>query len=294
MVLFKKAGDLRQYLVRKKLSGSKLGFVPTMGALHPGHMALIDEAKKHSKLVLCSIFVNPTQFNDPGDYQNYPLSIETDIYQLEKRGTDILFLPSVTEIYPGGTSNLENYDLGYLDKILEGRYRPGHFQGVCQVMSRLLGTIDPDYLFMGQKDFQQGLVVRRLMNLIGSQAELRLCQTVREPDGLAMSSRNSRLGGEERKKAIALIESLRFLKMNLQRGNLSALVQEAESILTQSDFRVDYVEIADLRTLEPILHWDGKQKPVALAAAFQNQVRLIDNLVLADEPKQAGIVIPSP
>jgi pantoate--beta-alanine ligase len=284
MILFKKAHDLRNYLEGQQSAGFELSFVPTMGALHAGHLELIEAAKKTRTRVICSIFVNPTQFNDPGDFQKYPLSVEKDIYMLEKKGTDILFLPALEEIYPQGTRQLEQYDLGYLDTILEARFRPGHFQGVCQVMSRLLRIVNPDHLLMGQKDYQQGLVVKTLLQLMQSKTRLRLCPTVREPDGLAMSSRNTRLNPTERKRAPAIFQALEFLKKNLRPGNLNALLEQATGLLIKSDFRIDYVEIADLLTLQGVRHWDGKQRLIALAAAFQNEIRLIDNLTLDDEP----------
>jgi pantoate--beta-alanine ligase len=284
MILFKKANDLYNHLGKEKSAGRKLGFVPTMGALHLGHMALVEAAQEQGDLVICSIFVNPTQFNDPEDFQKYPLSIEKDIYQLERKRTDILFLPGLGEIYPDGTARLEQYDLGYLDSVLEGRFRPRHFQGVCQVMKRLLSIVEADHLFMGQKDYQQGMVIKTLLELMGSETELRLCPTVREPDGLAMSSRNARLNPAERKKSSALFQALGYLKKNLQPGNLSALIDQASDFLAKNDFRIDYVEIADLQSLELVRQWNGQQKLVALIAAFQDEIRLIDNLLLNDEP----------
>lgn len=284
MILYKKAADLQHYLRKQKSAGQGLGFIPTMGALHQGHLSLIEAAKMHHGRVVCSIFVNPTQFNDPGDFQKYPLSIEKDICLLEKKGTDVLFLPEIEEIYTEGTANLEQYPLGYLDTILEGKFRPGHFQGVCQVMRRLLLLAEPDRLYMGQKDYQQGMVVRILLQLMGSKTELFLCPTEREPDGLAMSSRNMRLDPSQRKKALAIFDALAYLKKNLQPGNLSLLIQQASGILIKNDFKIDYVAIADQYSLEPIEEWNGKQKIVALVAAFQDQIRLIDNLVLNDEP----------
>jgi pantoate--beta-alanine ligase len=283
MILYKKAGQLIDYIRQQQSNGLKISLVPTMGALHAGHISLIEAAKKEAGLTICSIFVNPTQFNDPRDFQKYPVTIEQDIYLLEKNGTDILFLPDLKEMYPDGTSALEQYDLGYLETIMEGRFRPGHFQGVCQVMYRLLRLTGPDHLFMGQKDYQQCMVVNRLLQLMGLKTILHTCPTQREADGLAMSSRNRRLNGTARKKAVAIYEALSYLKNNLRPGNLSALIAEAGNILLKNDFRIDYVETADAATLEPVNQWDGKQKLVALAAAFQDEVRLIDNMVLTDK-----------
>src|SRR3569833_413166 len=149
MIVLKKADELSRWLEKQRSAGRSIGFVPTMGALHAGHISLIDISKKSTGITVCSIFVNPTQFNDPKDFQKYPITIGTDILQLEKAGTDVLYLPEVSDIYPGGITGLEKYDLGRLESLLEGAFRPGHFQGVCQVMRRLLTAVRPDHLFMG-------------------------------------------------------------------------------------------------------------------------------------------------
>src|SRR6201991_5161482 len=208
MILFKKTGDLNRYLDQQRSSGATIGFVPTLGALHEGHISLIDISKKNTTLTVCSIFVNPTQFNDPKDYQKYPITIEKDIILLENAKVDVLFLPELDEMYPDGTKNLETYDLGSLETILEGKYRPGHFQGVCQVMRRLLQLVRPDDLFMGQKDYQQCMIVKRLIHLMGWTINFHTCPIVREADGLAMSSRNVRLNPDERQRATATYKAL--------------------------------------------------------------------------------------
>ena len=282
MILFKQASDISDYIAQQQLIGKKIGLVPTMGALHQGHMALIEACREQSDITACTIFVNPTQFNDPKDFQKYPITIEKDIYLLEKKGTDIIFLPPVEQIYPQGTNNIEQYELGYLETILEGKYRPGHFQGVCQVMHRILDIVKPQHLFMGQKDFQQCMVVKRLLQLMKSTIIFHSCPTVREADGLAMSSRNMRLKPEERKKATAIYEALTTIKKNLKPGDLQKLIATAKDILIANDFTIDYVEIADANTLELTQSWDGKQQQVALIAAFQHEVRLIDNMILTD------------
>jgi pantoate--beta-alanine ligase len=281
MILFKRAGELAGWLQEQRNAGKEIGFVPTMGALHPGHISLIDISKKSSGVTVCSIFVNPTQFNDPGDFQKYPITIEKDIYMLEAAGTDMLFLPEATDMYPQGTKDLEKYALGRLETILEGKYRPGHFQGVCQVVRRLLDIVHPDHLYMGQKDYQQCMVIRRLLEITGSTARLHPCPIQREPDGLAMSSRNMRLTDGERKKAPAIYQALTRLKDNWQNGDdLETSIAAARSILAQNDFRIDYVEVADAGTLEPVTAWDAQVKAIALVAAFQGEVRLIDNMLL--------------
>jgi len=280
MILFKRANELTDYIRQQRSAGRKIGFVPTMGALHQGHLSLIEISGKNKNLTVCSIFINPTQFNDPKDFQKYPITIEKDIYLLEKKGTDILFLPSDEEIYPGGTANMQHFELGYLETVLEGKYRPGHFQGVCQVMHRLLRIIEPDHLYMGQKDYQQCMVVKRLLQIMQSEIIFHTCDTMREPDGLAMSSRNKRLNDVDRKKAVGIFETLLYLKKNVRPGDLSSLLDTARAMLAEKDFKVDYVEIADAETLEPAHQWNGQQKIVALTAAFLNEVRLIDNMIL--------------
>jgi pantoate--beta-alanine ligase len=280
MIILKKQAELMRHLQTQKKAGVKIGFIPTMGALHDGHLSLTEKSKKKAGITVCSIFINPTQFNDPKDLQKYPVTIEKDIYLLETNGVDILFLPSVDEIYPDGTDNLEHFDLGYLETILEGKFRPGHFQGVCQVMFRLLEIVKPDLLFMGQKDYQQCMVVKRLLEIMRSNIQFIACETLRETDGLAMSSRNMRLNEDERKNASAIYEALIYLKQNIKGGSLISIVDEAISILNKKDFIIDYVEIADAGTLAEIKNWDGSQKIVALIAAFQHEIRLIDNMLL--------------
>jgi len=280
MIQFKRSADLWQWLESEKKKGKTIGFVPTMGALHDGHIQLIEACRSGSNLSVCSIFVNPSQFNDRRDFEKYPVSIETDIEMLVKAGTDGVFLPTVPEIYPEGDRNLEAYDLGRLETILEGRFRPGHFQGVCQVMSRLLNVVKPDHLFMGQKDYQQCLVVKRLIGLLGIPVRFHTIPTVREPDGLALSSRNRRLTADQRKKAVAISQALNLIRENLASGDTDPVLRLAQEKLDAADFRTDYVTVARAPDLEPIQNWDGKEKAVALIAAFQGEVRLIDNILI--------------
>ncbi len=282
MNIIREAAELQDELNSFRIKSKAIGFVPTMGALHQGHLSLVEESKAHTAVTVCSIFVNPAQFNDPKDYEKYPNTIDKDLDILQQAGADIVFIPSVNEVYPDGTKNLEHYDLGYLETILEGHYRPGHFQGVSQVMSRLLKIVLPDQLFMGQKDYQQCMVIQKLLHLtqLDQQINLQVCPTVRESDGLAMSSRNLRLNDQERKKAVGISKALEFAKTEIVAGNLTRLEIEATTLLTDSGFKVDYFEIAKADSLELINDWDGQTKLVALTAAFLNQVRLIDNMLL--------------
>ena len=282
MILFKKATDLSNYLDKQRKLGKKYGFVPTMGALHAGHISLINNSKKANEITVCSIFVNPTQFNDPKDFEKYPITLEKDIAMLEATGCDILFLPAIAEMYPGGINTPAHYDLGYLETILEGHYRPGHFQGVSMIVHRLLDIVKPDNLYIGQKDYQQSMVIKKLIELIGMKELIRLhiSPTLRENNGLAMSSRNMRLNEDDRKYAADIFLTLHFIKEKLQKGDLVSLKNIAINRLAQDGFKVDYVEIADASDLKIVDEWDGKQKLVALAAVHLNDVRLIDNILL--------------
>lgn len=280
MILFHKQTDISQFIAQKKQSGAVIGFVPTMGALHPGHISLINNSKKDCSITVSSIFVNPTQFNDPKDFEKYPVTIDSDIDGLEKAGCDVLFLPSAAEVYPGGMQHLPQYDLGYLETILEGKYRPGHFQGVCQVVHRLLDIVKPDHLYLGQKDFQQCMVIKRLIALTGLHTLVTICPTLRETDGLAMSSRNMRLTAAEREKAVLISQVLGFIKQELKPGYLEDLKERAVQYLTAEGFKVDYIEIASADNLELQQFWNGQLPLVAIAAAYLNEVRLIDNMLL--------------
>lgn len=280
MLIFKKTAALSLFLQEARQQGKSTGFVPTMGALHAGHLSLIAASLQPRQLTVASIFVNPAQFNDKKDFEKYPVTLEKDIEILEKAGCDVVFVPSADEIYPQGYAQTGHYELGFLETVLEGPTRPGHFQGVCKVMNRLLDIVQPDNLYMGQKDYQQCMVVNRLLQIMNSPSKLHTCPTLREPDGLAMSSRNTRLKPEQREKAVTISKALEMIKDKLQPGALTGLTEKATAMLQQNNFRVDYVAIADAQTLEPVTEWDGKQKLVALVAAFQGEVRLIDNMVL--------------
>lgn len=296
MILFKKTTDLRNWVDAQRKKDDCIGFVPTMGALHDGHISLIEASKKKDTITVSSIFVNPTQFNDPKDFKKYPVTLEKDIDMLEKAGCDVLFLPGVEEIYPparlshsGGDDKIGpgfspkmHYDLGFLETILEGKYRPGHFQGVCMVVHRLLEIVNPDHLYLGQKDYQQCMILARLVELTGlkNKTEIVICPTLREVDGLAMSSRNMRLNEVERKNAVTIYQCLNMIKENAEKNTPAELIKKAKLMLEKAGFKVDYVEIADAGDLSPVHDWNGKQKWVALIAASLNEVRLIDNMVI--------------
>jgi len=269
MIILKKAADLIDYVNRYKQNHQ--------------HISLLKYSKSTARVSICSIFINPTQFNDSKDFEKYPVTIEEDIYKLETNGCDILFLPSTDEIYPEGTNAKKQYDLGYLETILEGEYRPGHFQGVCMVMERLLSIVQPNHLYLGQKDYQQCMVIKRLISLQGwnDLIQVVICPIMREKDGLAMSSRNMRLNSEQRAKATALYETLVFLKQNLDKGALADIKNEAVEKLRGKSFKPDYVEIANAETLKPINEWDARINCIGLVAAYSDDVRLIDNMMLS-------------
>ena len=280
MIIFKYAGDAMHQLKKARQNDSTIGFIPTMGALHQGHTSLLQKSKQVCELTVCSIFINPTQFTNADDFKKYPVTLENDIYDLEKNGCDILFLPEVKEMYPNGTIPKKHFDLGYLETILEGEFRPGHFQGVCQVVSRLLEIISPTHLFMGQKDYQQCLVIKRLLELENLEIELVICETLREANGLAMSSRNLRLNDQQKEQASHIYKMLLQVNQNIKTSSLLLLKKEAKEYLTINGFKPDYVEIATVNNLEPVDKWDAKTELVVLAAAAVGEVRLIDNLIL--------------
>lgn len=278
MILFKQADRLSLFLAHCKQEEKTIGFVPTMGALHQGHLSLIQQANKATDITVCSIFINPTQFNNAEDFKKYPITLERDIEMLTANDCDVLFLPSKEEIYPAGYK-AKFYDLGLLENMLEGQYRPGHFQGVCQVVDRLLEIVSPTFLYLGQKDFQQCKVIQKLMTLTGRQnISLVIAPTIREADGLAMSSRNLRLTAEQRRKAPALYQTLQRVKEEIRLKPQASATAEAAQSLTEKGFRVDYFEIREAATLLPATNLSNPA--VALVAAFLDDIRLIDNLPL--------------
>ena len=280
MILFKSTADIRFFLDEMRKRGNSIGYVPTMGALHKGHISLIVNSKKVNQITVSSIFVNPTQFNNPKDFEKYPVTLQSDIDLLEQNGCDVLFLPTVAEMYPTGFNNNKSYNLGYLETVLEGKYRPGHFQGVCQVVDRLLQIVRPHNLYLGQKDYQQCMVIKKMIELVQMNINVIICATLREGDGLAMSSRNMRLNKQEREQAVRISEVLLFIKKEIKAGYIGDLEERVIQYLSAAGFKVDYVTIATADTLELLEYWDGSKNIVALAAAYMNEVRLIDNMLI--------------
>lgn len=279
MLIFKDKMTLGTYLKSLRQQGKKIAFVPTMGALHEGHLSLIKEASTHAEVVICSIFVNPTQFNDPKDFEKYPIRREDDIQKLLGSPAGLLFLPSVGEIYGPNTVNLETYDFGNIEKILEGIHRPGHFQGVGQVMCRLLEIVQPDVLLMGQKDYQQVLIINMLISILKINTQLIICPVMREPDGLAMSSRNLRLTKDARRKASGIYQALVYLKENYRTSPFDKLLKKGINFLEKQGFQVEYLVIANSRDLQ-VVDRPVNSPMICLAAAWLDGIRLIDNVFL--------------
>lgn len=287
MLIFKKVADLRQFLASQS---NTIGFAPTMGALHEGHLELIRMAKREGCLAVASIFVNPTQFNDPKDLEKYPRTIEKDTELLLSADCDVLFFPSVEEVYPPGEDLSIELDFRELDKVMEGEFRPGHFKGMATVVNRLLDIVRPHRLYMGQKDFQQLSIVRDMIQQLKLPVELVMCPTVREADGLAMSSRNVRLTPEMRAIAPIIHETLQSAKTALYADQrVSDIEAEALSRLSDAGLRPEYFELVDGFSLKRIREkgeilsqlTDGSSgSVVACTAVFAGDVRLIDNLML--------------
>ena len=274
--------SLNQLLDNYRISNKSIGFVPTMGALHEGHISLVKLAQKDCDVVVCSIFINPTQFNDPNDLENYPVTIEEDIKLLEEQYCDILFLPNVTEMYPQGL-NTEQYQLNGIDKVLEGRKRPGHFDGVCTIVHRLFSIVKPNTTYFGEKDFQQVVVIRQMVNNLSLPIQIKTGKTIREKDGLAKSSRNTLLSVTQRQKAANVYASLQKIKSLYGKVDCPQLKEMIKDDIKQvQDMRLDYIEIVNPHSFRPLQGKDNNEEAVALIAVFLGKVRLIDNLSLND------------
>ena len=279
MKVFSGIHDIREYLSKERKSGKSIGFVPTMGALHEGHLSLIRRSIIENRLTVCSIFVNPVQFNNKKDLENYPRTLDHDLKILETAGCDVVFTPKVEEIYPNGETGSIDIDFGYLDKILEGKFRPGHFKGVALVVKKLFEIIEPHKAYFGKKDYQQFLVISQIVKKLNLSVVIVPCPTIREPDGLAMSSRNMRLTIGERKIAPLIYEVLSNVKDRSGSIPVKKLKEWAiKKIGKNPAFVVEYIEIADKSTLLPLENWKSKENAIILAAVNLNEIRLIDNI----------------
>ena len=283
MVIFKKAADLQDFIaIKRDEQPLKLGFIPTMGALHEGHLSLIEAAKKQECLTVCSIFVNPTQFNDPEDFKKYPNTLSADTKALLDAHCDILFIPDVQEIYPNGFDAVKTYAFGYLETIFEGAQRPGHFEGVGKVVARLLELVQPQLLFLGQKDAQQCLVIKALIKQMDweQKTSVIIVPTIRNEQGLALSSRNLRLNETEQQQALALYQSLQHIKAAKSTTTFALAQKQCEALLQQQHCELEYIALADAETLKPLADFDHQKEMIVLIAARVGAVRLIDNLLI--------------
>jgi pantoate--beta-alanine ligase len=281
MLLFKRVADLQKYIKSLKTKGLSVGFAPTMGALHAGHTSLVQRAKASCDVAVVSIFINPTQFNDPKDLVKYPRTPELDLDLLSEAGCDVVFMPDVSEVYPNGNTPSVKYDFGKLERILEGEFRPGHFDGMAQVVSRLLDIVQPSHLFMGQKDFQQLAIVARMLELQKSKIELISCSIVREKDGLAMSSRNVRLTETDRPLAVLIHQTLEEAAEKVEDYTPADIARICSTKLKlEPRFKLEYFDVVDGRTLLPIRIFEDTDYAVALTAVWVGDVRLIDNIIL--------------
>ncbi|MBE0648837.1 MAG: pantoate--beta-alanine ligase [Bacteroidales bacterium] len=273
--------DLRKKLNEPGNKNKSVGFVPTMGALHEGHLSLIRQSKQENDITVCSIFVNPIQFNNEGDLSGYPRMMEQDSKLLIEEGVDILFAPEVDEMYPPGEEPQLDLDFGRLDKVMEGKYRPGHFKGVAIVVKKLFDFVQPTRAYFGKKDFQQLTIIKHMVSSMKIPVEVIACETVREPDGLAMSSRNLKLTIGEREMASQIYDVLMFTKANVETSPVKKLQGIAHKRLaTNPAFRVDYFEIVDMQTLLPVASWENPENIIACTALYLGDIRLIDNMEL--------------
>jgi len=269
---------LKSLLGPIKLDQQKVALVPTMGALHKGHVSLINIAQQQADVVVCSIFVNPTQFTDPKDLEKYPRPLEHDMKMLEEAGCDVVFMPSVTEMYP--EPEVWHIDLGPAEFLLEGEFRKGHYQGVTQIVKKLFDAVNPDVAFFGQKDFQQVLMIKNMVAHFNMPIQIVSCPIIREDDGLAMSSRNIHLSAKDRTNALVLSKALSFVKDSFSDWSIPELVEKAKAIINDTPgVELDYFIVANGETLLPE-NDKSHHDIVALVAAKVGETRLIDNMIL--------------
>ena len=278
MKTVKTIGKLQLYLQAKREQGHSVGFVPTMGALHLGHTTLMKTAREQNNVVVVSIFVNPTQFNNPNDLRNYPRTLEQDLAKCEQAGVSIVFAPSVEEIYPEHDTRV--FDFGQLDKVMEGKHRPGHFNGVAQVVSKLFDAVKPHRAYFGQKDFQQLAVIRQMVIDLSIDVDIVACPTVREADGLAMSSRNTLLSAKQRESAPLIAKTLHEARNKKNQLNVKQMIDwVTANINADKELNVEYFEIANAKTLQAISQWSDATQIVGCIAVQVGDVRLIDNIL---------------
>jgi pantoate--beta-alanine ligase len=277
MFLVKTIKELQEELQNFRSYGS-VGFVPTMGALHHGHLSLVNRAVTENHVVVVSIFVNPTQFNDPNDLKRYPRNLKADLDLLESTGCRLVFTPEPKEIYP--EPDTRKFSFGHIDEVMEGKHRPGHFNGVAQVVSKFFEIVKPDKAYFGWKDFQQLAIIKNMVKQLSLPVEIVSCPIVREESGLAMSSRNALLTAEERKNAALISRTLSEAKKLKEQKSVNELTKWVTEKINQNPFlTVEYIEIVDDENLRPVKTWDEKSTKVGCIAVFCGKVRLIDNIV---------------
>ena len=272
MRVVKTISELKSLISGYKQENKTVGLVPTMGALHAGHKSLVDRARKENDIVVVSVFVNPTQFNNKQDLATYPRTEERDCALLEAAGCDVVFMPAVEEVYP-------EPDLGAVAEVMEGAHRPGHFNGVAQIVSKLFGFVEPDRAYFGEKDFQQIAVIRKMVQLEGFKLQIVACPIKREDDGLALSSRNARLSAVEREYALNISQTL-FKSCTFAKSHPVAETQKfvEDAIAAAPGLRLEYFEIVDGTTLQKITDWEDTDYAVGCITVFCGEVRLIDNI----------------
>ena len=281
MLIFTKITELQAFLAQTNGKKQTVGFVPTMGALHLGHISLIKASKKECDITICSIYVNPTQFNDKNDLERYPKTPEKDLELLSNIACDVVFVPTTEEMYSSKEERI--FDFGYLDKILEGSHRPGHFNGVALIISKFFDIVKPYKAFFGSKDYQQVMIVKALVKQLHYDVEIKSCPILREEDGLAMSSRNALLNPDERKAAKIfpwLMDEVKALK---EKGaDINEIKNMVEvSLKKNSIYKLDYLAICDAASLKELNSFNEAQSYVVLIACFVGKIRLIDNIILS-------------
>lgn len=278
MLVIKEITELQELIERKKKAGKTIGFVPTMGALHPGHLSLVESAGQQTDYVAVSIFVNPTQFNDKKDLINYPRTLDQDLSLLDKTSCRLVFAPEVETMYP--EPDTRQFNFGKLETVMEGQFRPGHFNGVAQVVSKLFDMVKPDKAFFGLKDFQQFVIIKALVKQLNLPVEIVACPTMREKDGLAMSSRNQRLNNEQRENATHIHRTLSAARNKAGEMSVKDLKKWVVDTIDQNRFlETEYFEITDDENLNPISSWKSPLNKVGCIAVHCGEVRLIDNIV---------------
>ena len=278
MVVIEYIGELQSKLEAYRQSGMTIGLVPTMGALHTGHISLVSACKQQCNITVVSIFVNPTQFNNPDDLAKYPRTIESDLDMLDNEGVEIVFCPPVEEMYPEPDTRLFNF--GEIEQVMEGKFRPGHFNGVAQIVSKLFDAVMPHKAFFGEKDFQQLAIIKKMVKDYSYPIDIVACPIIRETDGLALSSRNVRLNAVQRKHAVLISQTLfQSVQQKKVKSVLEVKQWVEQTINSDAELQMEYFDIVDASTLQSIVSWNDSDCIVGCIAVFAGEIRLIDNIM---------------